>query len=142
MAQLFTAPRGYEYEEGQFLLGYSTLEDETETVHHFPIGFKTNRHAITFAGSGSGKGIGVICNNLMVWPHSTLVIDPKGEAAEITAQKRADMGQKVYVLDPFEDAQIDPKFRASYNPLARLDPKSKRNMSSSLYLFRAIPIPP
>ena len=122
MASLFADPRGYEYEEGKFLLGMTRLEDEGGKQYTYPIGVKTNRHAVTFAGSGSGKGVGVICNNLMLWPHNALVIDPKGEAAEITAQKRTEMGQKVYVVDPYGEAKIDDDLRASFNPLAQLDP--------------------
>ena len=122
MRSLFTNPSGHEYEDGTFLVGLASLKDDSGKTHGFPIGIKTNRHAITFAGSGAGKGVGVICNNLMLWPHNALVIDPKGEAAEITAQKRAEMGQKVYVIDPYGEADINDDLRASFNPLDQLDP--------------------
>lgn len=117
-------PDKFLYEKGDFLVGMGVVKDRAEKLYGIPVGIKTNRHAITIAGSGSGKGVAVICNNLLLWPHSALVVDPKGEAAEITAQKRAYMGQKVYVLDPFNSARVPDEFRATYNPLARLDPDS------------------
>lgn len=88
------------------------------------IGITTERHAITIAGAGSGKGVSVIMPNLFKWPHNTLVIDPKGEAAENTAEARQAMGQKAYVIDPFNSARVDDSLKASYNPLDDLDPNS------------------
>ncbi|MFC6792954.1 type IV secretory system conjugative DNA transfer family protein, partial [Methylobacterium komagatae] len=81
------------------------------------VGIETERHAITFAGSGGGKGAGLIIPNLMRWPYAALVIDPKGENAEKTAKARKDMGQKVGVFDPFEDAKVGKRLRVSINPL-------------------------
>lgn len=96
-----------------FLMGLDGANDIISEV--------TERHLITIAGAGSGKGVGVIMPNLFWLSHNALVIDPKGEAAEITAQARADKGQNVYVIDPFQSADIDDKFRASLNPLDALD---------------------
>ena len=50
-----------------------------------------------------------------------LATDPKGELANITAARRAALGQKVHVLDPF--GSTSPRIahlRKSYNPLAVL----------------------
>jgi hypothetical protein len=89
------------------------------------IGIKTERHAITIAGAGAGKGACVIIPNLLRWTNNALVIDPKGEAAEATASKRAELfNQNVNVLDPFMSCDIDKKFRASYNFLADLNEAS------------------
>lgn len=88
------------------------------------IGIKTDRHAITIAGARSGKGACAIIPNLLRWPYNTLVIDPKGENAEKTWKERLDMGQSVYVLDPFEVAEIPNQLRAAFNPLAGIDPES------------------
>jgi len=106
----------YPYEEGSLFLGLDENNNE--------VGIKTERHALTIAGAGAGKGAAVIIPNLLKWPHNALVIDPKGEAAEATAQTRADMGQAVHVVDPFGSSRVDDKFRASYNPLDDLDPDS------------------
>ncbi|MFK4445221.1 type IV secretion system protein VirD4 [Caballeronia udeis] len=81
------------------------------------IGIEDDRHILTVAGSRSGKSVGLV-SNLLFYPGSVLATDPKGELAEITAQRRAGMGQKIYVLDPFRHAsERIAKYRASYNPM-------------------------
>lgn len=105
----------YTYKDGMLFLGWDGQRE---------IGVRTERHAITIAGAGAGKGACVIVPNLKRWPHSVLVIDPKGEAAEITTNDRASMGQAVYVIDPFNSAKVDKRYRATYNPLDALNVKS------------------
>lgn len=85
-------------------------------------GITTERHAITVAGAGAGKGAALIIPNLKRWPHAALVIDPKGENAEQTWRDREAMGQAVYALDPFRVADLPDHVRASFNPLAEIDP--------------------
>jgi type IV secretion system protein VirD4 len=106
-------PKEYPYKSGRLFLGHVDGQE---------VGIETERHAITIAGAGSGKGTSVIIPNLLKWPHNALVIDPKGEAAEATAEKREAMGQAVHVLDPFASARVSDRFKASYNPLDDLDP--------------------
>ena len=67
---------------------------------------KTDRHALTVAGSRSGKGAAVIIPNLKRWTDNALVVDPKGEAARETWKERLAMGQAVHVLDPFGVADV------------------------------------
>lgn len=105
----------YAFSKGDIFLGY----DEGRKV-----GIKTERHALTIAGAGSGKGAGVIIPNLLEWPHNALVIDPKGEAAEATAKARAAMGQRILVLDPFQSSRVSPDLIAHYNPLDSIDPNA------------------
>jgi type IV secretory pathway TraG/TraD family ATPase VirD4 len=90
-----------------------------------------DRHVCLVSGARGGKGTGIVIPNLCKWPGSCVVIDPKGENATITAERRGDgsiyahgMGQKVYNLDPFEEATLDPSLRARFNPLDAIDPKS------------------
>ena len=83
------------------------------------IGVRDDRHCLTVAGSRAGKGTSLIVPNLALYGGSILCIDPKGENAKITAARRRAMGQRVYVLDPFQisgDAEL-----ATYNPFADLD---------------------
>lgn len=81
------------------------------------IGIEDDRHILTVAGSRSGKSVGLI-SNLLFYPGSILATDPKGELAGITAEKRAALGQKVYVVDPFSTcSQSLSRFRASFNPM-------------------------
>lgn len=92
--------------------------------HGLEKGIATERHALTIAGSGSGKGAAQIIPNLLRWPHSVCVVDPKGENAEHTWQAREAMGQLVGVVDPFHVANVPDRLRVSINPLAMVDPSS------------------
>jgi type IV secretion system protein VirD4 len=84
------------------------------------IGIDDNRHVLTVAGSRSGKSVTLIAN-MLNYRGSILAIDPKGELANITAERRAAMGQKVIVLDPFNRAADRlARYRKAYNPLAVL----------------------
>ena len=86
------------------------------------IGWNDNRHVLTVAGSRAGKGVSLIVPNLLTYEGSAFVIDPKGENAAITARRRSEMGQDVYVLDPFG---VSGKQTPSFNPLAELSLRDK-----------------
>lgn len=113
------------YQEGKFWLGRSHVEAT-------PIGYGDDRHIMLTSSTRSGKGTSIIINNLCLWPGSVIVLDPKGENACVTAARRGEgsefsegMGQKVYVLDPFNAARtVDDKYRACFNPLDAIDPDS------------------
>lgn len=79
-------------------------------------------HAITGAKSRSGKGATVSIPNLLLWPGSALVIDPKGTLAAVTAAHRRAMGQDVFIVDPFH---VVVSKSDSINPLAELDPHAR-----------------
>ncbi|MES1203222.1 MAG: type IV secretory system conjugative DNA transfer family protein, partial [Pseudomonadota bacterium] len=66
-----------------------------------PILYGADRHLLTIAPTGAGKGRGVIIPNLLRFEGSVIVIDPKGETWHVTARRRREMGQQVYLLDPF-----------------------------------------
>src|SRR5450755_4611813 len=84
------------------------------------VGIDDNRHVLTVAGSRAGKSVTLV-NNLLFYRGSVLATDPKAELANITAARRAALGQKVYVLDPFGNAsERIAHLRKSYNPLAVL----------------------
>lgn len=88
------------------------------------VGIEDNRHVLTVAGSRAGKSVTLI-NNLLFYRGSVIATDSKCELANITAARRAALGQKVHVLDPFGSAS--PRIahlRKSYNPLAVLKPDS------------------
>jgi type IV secretory pathway TraG/TraD family ATPase VirD4 len=118
----WASPHQYPYEEGTLFLGRCHHPDDNLPTPTFMVGVKTERHALTIAGAGAGKGVSVIIPNLLKWPHNALVIDPKGEAAEATAEAREKKGQAVYVLDPFNSSKVADRFRATYNPLDEIDP--------------------
>lgn len=74
-------------------------------AHGNPATIPLERHSLTIAGAGAGKGACQIIPNLAgphAWQASTVVIDPAGEAAEASAVFRAKaLGQKVAIFDPF-----------------------------------------
>jgi type IV secretion system protein VirD4 len=93
---------------------------------------------LTVAPPGAGKGVGVVIPNLLTYPGSVIVTDPKGENYAVTALARRRMGQGVFCLDPFEIC--DKKNRAKLNPLDLLDPNEDdliddaRTLADSLIL--------
>jgi type IV secretion system protein VirD4 len=104
----------YDYSQGRY-------------VHKFPYweGIAgLERNLITFATTRSGKGATQIIPALLEWDDANvLIVDPKGEAAETTAKRRAkEFGQKNHILDPFKTTKFKPKERARYNPLDEIDP--------------------
>lgn len=86
------------------------------------VGYGDDRHAITVAGSRSGKGRSVIIPNLLLWPGSVVVTDPKGENATRTARRRMKRpGHRVAVIDPQNAADVPDEIRMTFNPLDLID---------------------
>jgi len=85
------------------------------------LGIRDDRHILTIAGNRSGKSVMIICN-LILYDGSIFILDPKGEHADLTARRRSEMGQDVYVLDPYGRTKgAAKKFRARYNPMNHLN---------------------
>jgi type IV secretion system protein VirD4 len=113
-----------------------------------PLGFKDDRHLVTIAGARSGKGRSAIVPNLCIYPGSVFVLDPKGENATLTAERRGSgapwcegMGQEVYVLDPFGTANVPPHVRATFNPLSLLDPTSPTVVEDAALIAEGLVVP-
>ena len=71
------------------------------------------QHALLFAPTGSGKGVGFVIPNLLFWRESCVVHDIKLENHDITSGWRASIGQKCYVWAP-----ADPDGNTHcYNPI-------------------------
>ncbi|WP_162826967.1 type IV secretory system conjugative DNA transfer family protein [Pseudolabrys taiwanensis] len=81
------------------------------------IGISDDRHGVTVAGARSGKSSTVLIPNLLRYPGSVVVLDPKGELARACAVHRAKMGQRVFVLDPFNETGLA---NACHNPFTEL----------------------
>jgi type IV secretion system protein VirD4 len=82
-----------------------------------PLVFGGSEHAILYAPTRTGKGVGVVIPNLLTWPDSVVVLDVKRENWDATAGFRAAHGQEVLLFDP-----LDPEGRtARYNPLGHID---------------------
>lgn len=79
-------------------------------------------HLATFAPPGAGKGVGVVIPNLLTYPGSCVVIDPKGENYRLTAaHRRRAFGHQVVRIDPFDVVRRHPGGRGapppdSFNP--------------------------
>jgi type IV secretion system protein VirD4 len=71
------------------------------------------QHALLFAPTGSGKGVGFVIPNLLFWTDSVVVHDIKLENHELTSGWRAKQGQKVFVWSPAEP----DGFTHCYNPI-------------------------
>ena len=76
---------------------------------------KTNcQHALLFAPTGSGKGVGFVLPNLLFWDDSVIVHDVKLENFEITSGYRtAKMNQKCYLWNPADQ----DGYTHCYNPM-------------------------
>ncbi len=85
-------------------MGFSAAPAGTQPVQaeaEVPVLFGEDRHLLTIAPTGAGKGRGVIVPNLLRYEGSVIVIDPKGETWHVTRRRRREMGHEVRVLDPF-----------------------------------------
>jgi type IV secretion system protein VirD4 len=107
-------PRG----DGIYLGRYLNNDVATDEV-----GYPGGVHLITIGPAGSGKGTGIIIPNLATLRRSILIIDPKGEAAAITARKRAQFG-RVLIINPFNvlSEKLPHLKSQGFNPLAALHP--------------------
>jgi type IV secretion system protein VirD4 len=122
----------YAMKSGAFYLG-RIHEDHGVNFH---AGIDDDRHLFLFAGSRSGKGVSYVAMNAALWPGPLFIIDPKGEAASITAIHRARLedakgtgtsvrrfkGGRVAILDPLREVRGPARaFRITYNPLVDID---------------------
>lgn len=85
--------------------------------------YRDNRHLCSIGPTRSGKGATVIIQALLRVEHSVVVIDPKGQNAAVTVEQRRQLGQEVFVLNPFGLHSGPPWHlpRHRYNPLAAFD---------------------
>lgn len=95
-----------------FFSGGSSLRDGSGARY---LGWAGDGHVITVAPTRSGKGVGLVVPNLLHYPGSVLVIDPKGENYAITADfRRRVLRQEIVCLDPFH---VVSDISDSINPL-------------------------
>lgn len=112
---VFDDAKQYRYRPGCIFMG-KCGEDHA-------VGLETYRHLITVAGTQSGKGATLIVPNLRRWPHNVFGFDPKGENISLSWKEREALGQTVAAFDPYGVANIPDRMRATFNPLADLDPE-------------------
>ena len=79
-------------------------------------------HAVAFAPTGRGKGTGLVIPNLLTYPGSVVVIDPKGENAKLTADfRRRHFGHQSVLVDPYRVVTQSPD---TFNVLDGIDKTS------------------
>lgn len=104
-------------------IGFNTRRDEmyhaARNVLEPALTSNPEAHEICIGPTGSGKGRASLIPKLLSWQGSVVVIDPKGEAAEVTARYRKEvLGQEVIMLDPFG---LNKQFKSDQlNPLDSL----------------------
>lgn len=124
-----------DYRFGDFWLG--------RTLNGVPFGWREDLNLLTCAGPRSGKGVGTVVPNLMEFPGSAVVVDPKGELADLTADyRRRRLNQKVIVLDPAGVAkEVPDDLRGSFNPFAELHPDSIETVAAAQSIASGIVVP-
>ena len=84
--------------------------------------YTSDGHLITFAPTGSGKGVSCVIPTLLDYKGPTVVLDPKGENFAVTADfRRRSLGQDIYLFDPYRVseswAEVSPSVsRCRINP--------------------------
>ena len=106
---------------------------------------KLSKHFLSVAPTRSGKGAALIIPNLLIYQGSAIVIDPKGENAYVTAERRRRYGQKTHILDPW--GEVNRRYGsksgfmeeiATFNPLSILDPSSEHFADDIAYISDAV----
>lgn len=122
------------YRKGDFWLG--------RTLRGKPVGWNEELNLLTCSGPGGGKGVSSVIPNLLEFPGSAVVVDPKGELATLTAAFRRDvLGQKVIVLDPARTANVPEELRGTYNPFDELDASDPLVSTAAQVIASAIVMP-
>lgn len=73
-------------------------------------------HGIVFSRTGGGKGISVVIPTLLMYKYSIICNDIKGENAIKTAKRRREMGQRVVIIDPYNES-LQKCASDCFNPL-------------------------
>lgn len=118
--------------------GYASGKVFLGSLNNRLIGVSDDRHVMTIAGSRAGKGVSTIIPNLIEYPGSVLVIDPKGENAHHTRNRRkTGLGQDVFVLDPFG---VSGHATSSFNPLSMIDAEADTAVDDAALVAEALVI--
>lgn len=97
---------GREPASGQSAFGFAR-PSPLQTGHHLDelVFASPESHVVTVAATGGGKFVSCVAPQALEWPGQLVVLDPKGEAAHVTAKYREKFGQ-VVILDPFGETGL------------------------------------
>ena len=82
-------------------------------------------HILCFAPTRSGKGVGLILPTLLSWPHSSVVLDIKGENYALTSGFLKSQGHTLLRFDPSDHLKLSSRF----NPLEEIRLDSERGIA-------------
>lgn len=85
--------------ESTLFLGKTFFENDFQLTGR-NIGFKTEWHMITVAGTRGGKSVDVIYTNVLNYAGGVIALDVKGEITQVVWKRRSQQ-RPFYVLDPF-----------------------------------------
>jgi type IV secretion system protein VirD4 len=107
-------------------------------VHGPLVRLTTFMHLAMFAPTGRGKGVSYLVTNLLSYPHSVVVPDPKGELFNLTAKHRMEkFNHKIIRLDAFE---VCGPGSDTLNPIDMIDRDSVHTIDQARELANAIVI--
>ena len=125
--------------DGGVYFGYACDQTEGDPPFLDPrmvLPYVGDRHLVTLGPNGSGKSRRLLLPNLARLSNwSILVVDPKGDLATMTASYRANRGNKIVMLNPFDVLKLGSH---GFNPVAALDPKSDDFPDDALGLGEAL----
>ena len=103
---------GYLKAEGVYVGGWW---DGKKKIHYY-LRHNGPEHVLCFAPTRSGKGVGLILPTLLAWPHSSVVLDIKGENQALTSGYLSSLGHKTLRFDPSDSEGAS----AAFNPLEEI----------------------
>ena len=107
---------GYDQANDGLFDGLFTLFDSSRNNTNY-LGWAGDGHILTVAPTRAGKGVGLVIPNLLHYPGSVLVVDPKGENYAVTHKYRQEvLGQQIVCLDPFHVVLDKDEVCDSINP--------------------------
>ena len=112
--------QGYSEMLGMLSDGAEKIVRKVAGEHHGRafLGWAGDGHVLTVAPTRSGKGVGLVIPNLLHYPGSVIVIDPKGENYAVTHRWREEwLGQRIVCIDPFHVVIEKAVMADSINPL-------------------------
>jgi type IV secretion system protein VirD4 len=90
-------------------------------------------HVLVCGGTGSGKGVSIIIPNLLTYYRGSVVcFDTKGDLFETTARRRAERGQRIVRLAPFNRGED------AFNPLDTIPSDSAGLVDSARAMAEAL----
>ena len=101
-------------------------------------------HLLTVAPTRSGKGTGAVIPNLLTYPGSVVVTDPKGENYAVTARcRRERLSNRTVALDPFDllgSFGMVPS-EAAFNPVDVIRPEGGDLLEGASLLADMLVVP-